>query len=70
MPGETATQFTVTSDIERGVTYQFRLRAENIFGIGEASDVTEIKAAGGPYQILEAPVTAIDSADGSFKITW
>ena len=31
-PGAVTTQFTLTSDIQRGETYIFRLRAENIHG--------------------------------------
>lgn len=49
MPGETLTTFTVTTDLQRGAVYDFRLKAENIFGVGPASEVTQIKAAGIPY---------------------
>lgn len=49
LPGSITTQFLLTSNIERGSIYQFRVRAENNFGWSVFSDVTSIKAAGIPY---------------------
>lgn len=69
MPGETDTSFTVTSNVLRGTTYEFKLKAENIFGIGEDSEITAIKAAGIPYPI-QNPVTTSINPDGSVKISW
>jgi hypothetical protein len=66
-PGETLTTFTVTTNIQKGTTYEFRLRAENIFGVGELSEVTEIKAAGIPYKIMSPATISIDT-DGTVKI--
>ena len=50
-PGVVVNEFTLTSEIERGVTYIFRLRAKNIHGWSEWSDQVSIKAAGIPYQM-------------------
>lgn len=49
MPGASLTSFTLTSEIERGITYKFKVRAKNIHGIGLFSEITEVKAAGPPY---------------------
>jgi hypothetical protein len=49
LPSAVLTQFILTSNIVRGQTYQFRIRAENNFGWGPFSTVTNIKAAGIPY---------------------
>jgi hypothetical protein len=59
----------LTSNIVRGQTYQFRVRAENNFGWGPFSSVTNIKAAGIPYQ-MRSLETSIDPATGSVIITW
>jgi hypothetical protein len=48
-PDATETEFIVTSEITRGKTYAFRVRAANINGLGEWSDSTLIKSAGIPY---------------------
>ena len=48
-PDAALTEFTVTSGIVRGETYEFRVRAANIFGWGDWSDSTFIKSAGIPY---------------------
>lgn len=50
-PESTLTEFTLTSDFQRGQTYAFRVRAANIHGWGEWSDSSLIKAAGIPYKI-------------------
>lgn len=39
-PGEIMTDFTLTSDIVRGETYSFKVRAKNIHGYGEFSEQT------------------------------
>lgn len=63
------TQFTLTSDIERGRIYEFRLRAFNIHGWGDWSDTTLIKAAGIPF--TPAPVTtSFDPITGGVVIKW
>jgi hypothetical protein len=55
--------------VERGVTYEFRLRSENIFGFSENSEITQIKAAGIPYAVLSPVVTSIE-ANGNVLISW
>ena len=69
MPGQTGTSFTLTTNVERGVTYEFRLRSENIFGFSQNSEITLIKAAGVPYAVIEPVVTSIQS-NGQVLIAW
>jgi hypothetical protein len=59
----------VTTNVERGVNYEFRLRSENIFGVSEDSEITEIKAAGIPYAVLSPVVTSIE-VNGNVLISW
>jgi hypothetical protein len=47
--------FVLTSGIVWGTTYDFRIKAGNIYGYGQWSETKAIKAAGVPYQML--PVT-------------
>lgn len=69
LPGSITTQFELTSNIERGITYQFRVRSENSFGWGVFSNITSIKAAGIPYQ-MDTLVTSIDELTGGVIVTW
>lgn len=48
-PDAVLTEFIVTSNIKRGTTYPFEVRAGNIHGYGPWSDYSYIKAAGIPY---------------------
>jgi hypothetical protein len=59
----------VSSKLESGTVYGFRVRARNIFGWGPYSLVTQIKAAREPGTPL-APVTSIDAATGHLAIDW
>lgn len=68
-PDSLATSILVSSQLESGTVYGFRVRARNIFGWGPYSLVTEIKAAREPGTPL-APVTSIDAASGDFAIDW
>jgi hypothetical protein len=61
--------YTVSSDIESGTEYGFRVRARNIFGWGSYSTPTYITAAREPDQPL-APTTSIDSTTGGLAISW
>lgn len=52
-----------------GRTYNFRVRAKNIWGWGQFSSITGIKAASAPGQM--SPVTAsIDLTTGNVRISW
>lgn len=69
LPGAYLTQFTLTSDIQRGETYEFRLRAFNIYEWGAWSDTTLIKAAGIPF--TPTPVTtSFDPITGGVILSW
>jgi hypothetical protein len=68
-PATLATSHTLTTAVVAGTTYYFRVRAENIHGVGEWSDSTAIKAAQAPYQMVAA-TTAIDAATGGVTISW
>jgi hypothetical protein len=59
----------LTTAVAAGTTYNFRVRAENIHGLGDWSTPTAIKAAQVPYQMV-APSTAIDGATGGVTISW
>jgi hypothetical protein len=59
----------VSTNVESGAMYGFRVRARNIFGWGPYSQVTYIQAAREPDQ-PEAPVTSIDASTGGVVITW
>jgi len=68
-PDSIATNVIVSTNIESGTTYGFRVRARNIFGWGPYSAVTYIKAAREP-DVPAAPTTSIDSETGGIAITW
>lgn len=69
LPGAYLTQFALTSDIQRGETYEFRLRAQNIYGWGAWSDSTLIKAAGIPFTPTSV-MTTFDAITGGVVLTW
>ena len=60
------TSFLLTSDITRGETYLFKLRAKNIHGWSAWSDQSSIKAAGKPYQ---SPACTTENNDLTTTIT-
>ena len=59
----------VSTNVESGSMYGFRVRARNVFGWGPYSQVTYIQAAREPDQ-PQAPVTSIDTLTGGVVITW
>lgn len=68
-PVSTAVTTTISTGIVSGSSYQFKVRASNIFGWGSNSTITTIKAAKVPAQ-MTAPTTSIDSTTGGVKISW
>jgi hypothetical protein len=67
MPGAVMTSFLLTSDITRGETYLFKLRAKNIHGWSAWSKQTSIKAAGKPYQ---SPVCTSENLGTQITLKW
>lgn len=59
----------VTENIERGEIYQFRLRAQNIWGWGVYSSITEIQAATRPL-IISTMSATINPLNGNLVISW
>lgn len=59
----------VTENIERGVTYQFKLRAQNIWGWGVYSTVHHIQAATRPLMITTISAT-VNPLNGNVVIAW
>jgi len=68
-PDSLVTSVIVSTGVVPGSQYAFRVRARNIFGWGQFSDVTYIQAARAPDAPL-APVTSIDAATGGLVISW
>lgn len=67
-PSSTATTYTLTG-ITAGTTYQFKVRASNIFGWGDYSSTHSILAAVAPSQMV-AVTTSIDATTGGVMISW
>lgn len=61
-------QFKVTENIERGKYLQFRLRARNMWGWGQYSQITQIQAATRPLQATN--LVASVSESGNFRVEW
>lgn len=59
----------VISGTTGGTTYQFRVRARNIYGWGDWSDAHSVKAADTPDQ-MAALTTSVDATTGDVKIEW
>ena len=59
----------VSTNVQSGAMYGFRVRARNIFGWGPYSQVTYIQAAREPDQPVP-PTTSIDASTGGVVITW
>jgi hypothetical protein len=55
--------------VTEGNSYQFKLRAKNIWGWSEFSSVLTVVAAHAP-DTMATPTTSIDSATGGVTITW
>ena len=68
-PSSLSTSTILTSEVQAGETYQFRVRARNIHGWGDYSNVVPIKAAGLPDQVASA-TTSIDPTTGGVVIQW
>lgn len=65
----TALTFTVTTNVIAGRTYNFRVRARNVWGWGAYSNSIAVKAATRPGD-MQAVTTSIDTATGGVKIQW
>ena len=65
----TALTFTVSSTLISGRTYNFKLRAKNIWGWGPFSNIIAIKASTYP-SVMQPVTTSIDSTTGGVKIEW
>lgn len=63
------TTYSLTDNIIIGQSYQFRLRAKNIWGWGAYSQIETIKAASKPSQ-MDAPATSVEAVSGDFVISW
>ena len=59
----------MTQNIVGGVTYNFRVRAQNIHGLGAFSTVFGIKAAQIP-DVMQALTTVIDATSGGLLFSW
>eukprot|EP00347_Sterkiella_histriomuscorum_P011727 403371340 len=68
-PAYTSTSYILTSGVTYGKTYYFRVRAKNIYGWGDFSNVMEIRASAAPNQITTVS-TSIDSSTGGVKVSW
>ena len=55
--------------LTQGATYQFKVRARNVYGYGEFSNIVTILAAQIPAQ-SDAPVTTFVAAEDNLVITW
>ena len=60
---------TQSSDITEGGSYQFKLRARNIWGWSDFSSALTIVAAHAP-DTMSAVTTSIDSSTGGITIVW
>ena len=68
-PNVIASTYTVSTYVQEGAAYGFRVRARNIFGWGPNSTVTTVYAAREPAQ-PDAPITSIDADTGGMTIAW
>ena len=66
-PSSLSTSTTLTNEVHAGETYRFRVRAQNIHGWGDYSNVVSIKAAGLPDQVATV-MTSIDETSGGVLI--
>ena len=68
-PAYLSTSYLVTTGVVQGQSYEFRIRAKNIYGWGEFSDQITIRASTYPQQITSI-TTSIDSSTGGLRIDW
>lgn len=61
-------QFTVTDYITRGVTYEFRIRARNVWGWGPYGNYVPVQAARRPLPI--SGISSTVTTTGDFLATW
>ena len=64
-----STQFTVTTGVQAGESYQFRVRARNGLGWGQASAAASVKAATWPEKMAEA-ASALEASNGGLQVVW
>ena len=65
----TDTEYLVTNQILQSYTYSFQIRAQNKWGWGDWSSVTQVVASTWP-EIVDQPTTSIEPTDGSVTIVW
>jgi hypothetical protein len=65
----TTTSFTVNSMISPGLLYNFRLRASNIYGFGQFSELYEFKSSQEPQQLATDSITS-SNIDTEVRIHW
>jgi hypothetical protein len=68
-PSSLALTVELTQDIVGGVKYNFRVRSQNIHGLGAFSTVFGIKAAQRPDS-MQALTTTIDGTSGGVIFSW
>lgn len=63
------TSYQVSTSVVQGVDYQFKIRAQNMWGWGAYSTPSTIRASSSP-QAVDAPTTTIDPITGGVKVSW
>ena len=63
------TEYSISSHIEVGKSYQVRIAAKNYWGWGSYSEILTITAASFPEQVSQ-PSTGIDEATGGLRVEW
>lgn len=61
--------YTITSGVSAGMVFSFRVRAKNMWGWGDYSDVLVVTPSAAPDQ-MDTLVTAIDADTGSIILLW
>jgi hypothetical protein len=64
-----STTYTVTSGVSAGSLYRFRIRAKNMWGWGEYSDVLVVTPSAAPDK-MDAIVTSIVAESGAVLLVW
>lgn len=63
------TAYTVTSGVSAGIVFSFRVRAKNMWGWGDYSDVLVVTPSAAPDQ-MGAVVTGRSAATGAVLLVW